>query len=389
MSFFTIFTSFSALIYLYAGFRFIPSVVPRRFRLTAWLLLAVLLICLVLHFYFRITFVYPQTSRVLAWVGYLGLGFVSYLVCAALIRDAVFLISLSVLKVRRLIFKKKPLLIENPTRRRFLFQASGMTLAALSGSATIAGAAIALKKPEIVRIDIPLKPEHSHLRGLTIAQFTDLHVGPTVGRTYVEQVCEQLHHLQADLIVFTGDMADGSPEHLKEDVAPMKALTARLGKYFITGNHEYYSGALGWIDMAARLGFEPLINEHRVIPYNTGGLTLAGVTDLRGGTFYKSHTSSPQKALQGSPQDNYTILLAHQPPSIYDTANLSVDLQLSGHTHGGQYFPFGYFVYTEHPFVKGMHQFNGTQLYVSQGTGYWGPPLRLGTFPEITHFTFR
>lgn len=388
MAFFYIFTSVLALTYLYTGLRYIPVMGRSSLKIPAWLFLSTLWICLIAHFYFRVTFKHPQASHILAWIGYTGLGLVSLLACMALIRDFLLILSILIVTLRRILFKKKPLPLENPNRRKFLVRASGAAAAALSTSATAVGFASAVKKPAVISIPVKVKPEHRLLKGLTIAQFSDLHVGPTVKYRYVRQVCDILAGLDADIIVFTGDLADGSPDHLFHDVSPLINLHAPLGKYFITGNHEYYSGVQRWIKTARILGFHPLINEHHVIEYNKGLLTLAGVTDIRGGAFFKHHASNPVKALRNSPENSFKLLLAHQPTSVYDAAELKVDLQLSGHTHGGQYFPFSYFIYLEHPFIKGMYQHKGTQLYVNQGTGYWGPPIRLGTLPEITRFTF-
>ena len=389
MTFFYFFTSILSIVYLYTGLRYIPTINRLKIKRLAWLFLSTLFVCLAAHLYFRVTFTRPHISHILAWIGYTGLGLVSFLFCMAVIRDLALVLTMLILRLRRIIFKKQPLDLENPNRRKILVQSSAAVAAALSTSATAIGCVSALKKPEVIPVPIRLKSVHSPLKGLTIAQFSDLHVGPTVKYPYVKQVCETLAGLQADIIVFTGDLADGSPDHLFHDVSPLMNLNAPLGKYFITGNHEYYSGVNRWIKTARILGFHPLINEHHVIEYNTEPLTLAGVTDIRGGAFFKHHTSNPLKALQNSPKNSFKLLLAHQPTSVYEAAPLGVDLQLSGHTHGGQYFPFNYFIYFEHPFIKGMYQHKDTQLYVNQGTGYWGPPLRLGTVPEITWFTFR
>ncbi|MBU8911679.1 MAG: metallophosphoesterase [Desulfobacterales bacterium] len=340
------------------------------------------------HIYLRVNFIFPGISTGLAWIGYTSLGFVSYLFCLAFFRDLLIIPSLMILKTKQLFIKSGKSPFFNPERRNFLFKASGLTITALSTSTTALGYATALQDPKSVQINIKLKENLKGLKGLKIVQFTDLHVGSTIKYDYVKRACDTINTLKADLIVFTGDLADGSPKDLALDVSPLMELYAPLGKYFVTGNHEYYSGAKRWIREVKTLGFEPLINEHRVIKYNDRLLTLAGVTDIKAGTFFQDHQSSPKKAIQGCPEKSFKLLCAHQPKSIYSAAQAGFDLQLSGHTHGGQYFPFNYFIKLEHPFVKGLYQYQNTQLYVSQGTGYWGPPLRLGTFPEITLFKF-
>ncbi len=387
MAFFLVFSSFLAAVYIYTGFRLIPSLPAGKYRLITWVLLLGSLVLLITHIYLRVTFQLPLLSNIFAWIGYLGLGLVSCLACLTIFRDLVILLSLFILKIRQILSKPKTRPFFNPHRRQFLMRGSSCAIAAAGATAVGTGLISALKTPKVVHVPIRLNSRDNGLSGLTIAQFTDLHAGPTVKYPYVRQVCGIIEQLNADIIVFTGDLADGSPSHLSEDVDPLKDLKAPLGKYFITGNHEYYSGVDRWIQKAASLGFTPLINEHRVLSYNTGLLTLGGVTDIRGGAFYRSHTSSPQKAFAGCPQNSFKLLLAHQPTSIYEAARVGTDLQLSGHTHGGQYFPFGWFVMLEHPFVKGMYTYKKSRLYVSQGTGYWGPPVRIGTFPEITLFT--
>ena len=388
MTFFFIFSSFLFIIYLYTGFRLIPSLLKKRAALWCWVILILSLISLMVHIYLLVNFMNPHISQVLAWIGYTSLGLVSYLFCFSFFRDLLIIPFLMILKTKQLFIKPNKAPFFNPERRGFLFKASGLTITALSTSATSFGYFTALKEPEVIRIDVQLKEDLKDLKGLEIVQFTDLHVGTTIKYDYVKHVCDKINGLKADLIVFTGDLADGSPRDLALDVSPLTDLCAPLGKYFVTGNHEYYYGAKRWIRAVKMLGFEPLVNEHRVIKYNNGVLTLAGVTDIRAGAFFADHQSSPEKAIQGCPEKSFKLLCAHKPKSIYRASQAGFDLQLSGHTHGGQYFPFNYFIKLEYPFVKGLYQHQNTKLYVSQGTGYWGPPLRLGTFPEITLFKF-
>jgi len=388
MAFFLIFSSFLAIVYFYTGLRLIPSLFKGKKALFAWIILLAFWAGLILHIYLLVSFILPDLSKILAWIGYSGLGLMSYLFCLTIDRDLIF-IPWAVIETTKRFFSSKdePPLISSK-RRQFLYTASSYGIVMLGLPLTGIGAYFALQKPRVVHIDISLKPDMKGLKGLTLVQFSDLHIGPTIGYTYVKQVCDIIQDLEADIITFTGDLVDGTPENLAKDIAPLKDLTAPLGKYFVTGNHEYYSGVNRWIEQARLLGYDPLLNEHRVIEYNAGRLTLAGVNDIRAGSFSTAHRSRPKKALRGAPKDSYKLLLAHQPTSVYEAANLGVDLQLSGHTHGGQYYPIEYAVQMLHPFVKGMYQHKNTQIYVNQGTGYWGPPLRLGTFPEITLFTF-
>lgn len=190
--------------------------------------------------------------------------------------------------------------------------------------------------------------------------------------------------LSPDLIAFTGDLVDGTVGRLSEDVTPLSRLAAPLGAYFVTGNHEYYSGARVWIEEVRRLGLIVLENEHRIVGRGKGRLLVAGVNDFHAGRFYASHASSPAKALIGAGRHHTRILLAHQPRSIFETALAGYHLQLSGHTHGGQYYPWQYLVSLNQPYVSGLHKHRDTWIYISRGTGYWGPPVRLGAPSEIT-----
>ena len=165
---------------------------------------------------------------------------------------------------------------------------------------------------------------------------------------------------------------------------PLAQLKAPFGKFFITGNHEYYSGAESWIEEADRLGYKPLINQHHVLKRGTSSLLLAGVTDFTAGQFIKAQESSAEVAVSGAPSCDVRILLAHQPKSIFGALPFQFDLQISGHTHGGQFFPWNVFAAVGQPYVLGLHKMENTWVYVSKGTGYWGPPVRLGARSEIT-----
>jgi predicted MPP superfamily phosphohydrolase len=200
----------------------------------------------------------------------------------------------------------------------------------------------------------------------------------------VEDIVDVVNTLDADIVVLTGDLVDGSVAQLGYDVAPLKRINSVSGNFFVTGNHEYYSGVIEWIEEVKRLGFTVLLNEHQVIRRGQAGMVLAGVTDYRGGNFLTSHRSDPQKALDGAPRADVKILLAHQPKNIFDAAKAGYDLQISGHTHGGQFFPWNLFVGFTQPYVSGLHTHQNTQIYVSRGTGYWGPPVRVGSPSEIT-----
>src|SRR3989449_4314942 len=204
-------------------------------------------------------------------------------------------------------------------------------------------------------VDVPITGLPSDLEGFRIAQLSDLHVGPTLKRDFVERVVNTTNGLHPDLIALTGDVADGFPPALRDEVAPLAGLVAPHGKYFVTGNHEYYWDAAGWVHELEGLGFSALVNGHQVIHRGVGRIVLAGVTDLssRG---LPGHTSDPAAAIAGAPESDVRVLLAHQPKSAFAARTAGYDLQLSGHTHGGQYFPFNLLVRLFQPFVAGLHR---------------------------------
>ena len=240
------------------------------------------------------------------------------------------------------------------------------------------------RRPGVRTVDVPIAGLPGDLEGLRIVQLSDLHVGPTLKRAFVERIVVTANGLNPDLIALTGDVADGFPPALQHDVAPLAALHAPLGKYFVTGNHEYYWDAAGWVRELERLGFSALVNAHRLLRRGAARLLLAGVTDLSASGQGAGQASDPAAAISGAPESDVRVLLAHQPKSAFAARAAGFDLQLSGHTHGGQYFPFNYLVRLFQPFVAGLHRLEAMWLYVSRGTGYWGPPLRLGAPAEIT-----
>jgi hypothetical protein len=245
------------------------------------------------------------------------------------------------------------------------------------------------RRPRIVRVDVPIAGLPPDLEGFRIVQLSDLHVGPTLKRDFVEAVVVAANGLAPDVIVLTGDVADGLPQALRDEVAPLGRLDAPLGKFYVTGNHEYYWDAVGWMGEVARLGFDVLVNAHRLLRRGAGRLLLAGVTDHSASHGMPGHRSDPFAAAAGAPDSDVRVLLAHQPRSAFAGRAAGFDLQISGHTHGGQYFPFNLLVRLFQPFVAGLHQVEEMWLYVSRGTGYWGPPLRLGAPAEITLIQLR
>ena len=327
-----------------------------------------------------------STVSIVAWIGYIGLGFMALIIFLTLFRDLGWLGFSAYRKIAGLLTAKESTAAD-PVKRQFIIQAMNLGILGITGIATGYGLYVARRKPSIVNIDVPIKNLPKEFEGFRIVQFSDLHVGPTIKRTFVETVVKQIEDLNADLIAFTGDLVDGSVTDLSEDVSPIERLKAPFGKYFITGNHEYYSGVLPWLKKAKDLGFKVLIDEHDIISKDNAVLTLAGVTDYSSKHLIKGHNSDPLKALEGAPQESIKILLAHQPLNIYKAAEAGCHLQLSGHTHGGQFIPWNFFTRLFQPYIAGLSKHKNTWIYVNRGTGYWGPPLRLGVKSEITVVT--
>ena len=263
---------------------------------------------------------------------------------------------------------------------------SGVVVVSLSAAVTLLGLWNARRSAAVLAVDVPIANLPAALQGFRIAQISDLHVGPTIKRAYVSAIVRSVNRLQADMVAVTGDLVDGSVADLAAHVAPLADLSSTHGTYFVTGNHEYYSGAHAWINELRRLGLTVLMNQHVVLQHGNAELLVAGVADHGAHHFDAQHRSDPQAALAGAPAAaTVRVLLAHQPRSAEAAEKAGFDLQLSGHTHGGQFWPWNHFVRLQQPFTAGLHKWNALWVYTSRGTGYWGPPKRLGAPSEITH----
>ncbi|MEZ4401650.1 MAG: metallophosphoesterase [Kofleriaceae bacterium] len=278
----------------------------------------------------------------------------------------------------------------DPGRRLALARMTGGA-AAIAGAATVAaGVHSALGDPAVVTVEVPIAGLGADLDGFTIAQITDLHVGMTIDRAYVEAVVARANGIGADLIALTGDLVDGKVADLVGDVAPLARLRAPEGVYVVTGNHEFYAGVEPWRAHFAALGMTPLRNQHVVIARGAAQLVLAGVDDHSGGSFGPDHGPRYDAALAGRDPTVPVVLLAHQPRQVVHAIRHGVALQLSGHTHGGQVWPWHYVVALQQGGrVAGLYHERGTALYVCRGAGYWGPPVRVGAPPEIARIVLR
>ncbi|AQZ67983.1 FIG00761799: membrane protein [[Actinomadura] parvosata subsp. kistnae] len=278
----------------------------------------------------------------------------------------------------------EPSPVPDLSRRLFL----GRTTAAIAGAGALAtvgyGMSSALGDPVIERVRVALPRLDSRLHGLRFAVVSDIHLGPLTGIGHTERIVRMINGLEADVVAIVGDLVDGTVAQLGALARPLKSLESRYGAYFVTGNHEYFTaeGPGEWIEELKELGVRSLRNERVEIGHQGAVLDLAGVNDVGGA----ASGDGPDfgKALGGRDTGRSTVLLAHQPIQVDEAARHGVDLQLSGHTHGGQIAPFNLVVGLQQPVVSGLARVGGTQLYVTRGAGFWGPPVRVGAPPEIT-----
>jgi len=360
----------SALLHLYVGWRLVPA-------LAAWPVGAAAVAAVLIASAALMPMGLPgrrvrpkRLAETLTWAGLLFMGLFSSIFVLTLARDVV-LGGVQMLPAGL-----------QPT-----------TLVATSAQAVIVTGLIvtawgflnARRRAAVVTIDVPIAQLPEALHGFTIAQISDIHVGPTIKAPYLRAIVDAVNGLDADMVAITGDLVDGSVAELSEHVAPLAGLRSRHGTYFVTGNHEYYSGAHAWIRELRRIGLRVLVNEHQVLQHGASSLVVAGVADYGAHHFDPAHRSDPQAAMAGAPSHAFLrLLLAHQPRSAEAAEQAGFHLQLSGHTHGGQFFPWNLFVPLQQPFTAGLHKLRDLWVYTSRGTGYWGPPKRFGAPSEIT-----
>ncbi|QKW25499.1 metallophosphoesterase [Streptomyces seoulensis] len=253
------------------------------------------------------------------------------------------------------------------------------------------GYAEARRVPRVRRLDVRLPRLGAGLDGTRVVLITDTHYGPLDRARWSARVCEIVNTLEADLVCHTGDIADGTADRRRAQAAPLKTVRATRARVYVTGNHEYYSEAQGWVDLMDELGWEPLRNRHLLLERGGDTLVVAGVDDVTAeSSGLAGHRAHLAGALDGADPDLPVLLLAHQPKFIDRAAAAGIDLQLSGHTHGGQIWPFHHLVRIDQPALAGLSRHGArTLLYTSRGTGFWGPPFRVFAPSEITLLVLR
>ena len=366
--------SISLLLHGYIGWRLLPALAGfSAVGVAAVLVLSALLMPLGLV---ARRVVRPPLADTLAWMGLLCMGLFSSLFVLTVLRDVV-LLAFALAHTLGATWTQQVL----PALR----VDSAVAVLLLGLLATVLGFWNARRTAQVVRVDVPITNLPAALHGFTVAQITDIHVGPTIKQHYLQAIVHKVNALEADMVAITGDLVDGKVHELADHVAPLAQLRSRHGSFFVTGNHEYYSGAHAWMAELRRLGVRVLMNEHVVLQQNQAAVVLAGVADFHADRFDPSHRSDPHAAIAGAPLDaGVRLLLAHQPRSAFEAAKAGFDVQLSGHTHGGQFWPWNLFVPLQQPFTSGLRRLQDLWVYTSRGTGYWGPPKRFGAPSEIT-----
>jgi predicted MPP superfamily phosphohydrolase len=277
--------------------------------------------------------------------------------------------------------------VANPARSRIVALVVAIIALGLIGW----GVREAMRVPRVRRLEVTLPRLGRGLDGTRVAVLTDTHYGPINRARWSAKVVDVVNELEPDIVCHVGDIADGTPEQRRDQSAPLGTVRSRLANIYVTGNHEYFGEAQGWLDRMARLGWEALHNRHLVVTRGGDRLVLAGVDDVTAASSGRpGHGTDLPGALAGADPDLPVLLLAHQPKQIDQAVRAGVDLQLSGHTHGGQIWPFHLLVRIDQPVLQGLTRHGTrTQLYTSRGTGFWGPPLRVFAPSEITLITLR
>lgn len=360
--FFFIALTFFTLVFLFLGYRL------TGIGIASWILAGIpfgLLLSYMLLFRERLTKKWDQVFRSLV---YFSMGFISFVLGLLVLRELLYVLFL---------------VINSPFPIELISTKATITILFTAVFIFVYGYWNAMRGPQIVAVSIPVDGLPEELQGFSIIQLSDLHLGLGVNSKFVENVVKLTLSIDANILVMTGDMVDGSFHDYKESANSFSRLTQKLPVLYVTGNHEYYKDGQLWVDHFSQLGIKPLLNEHVAVQLNGKTILFAGVTDPAERMVRPKSKPSISQALENAPPSDVKILLAHQ-PNIATEAAPHFHLQLSGHTHGGQFFPWIFIIRFFQKFPKGLMKSGAMWVYVNVGTGFWGPSLRVGTSSEIS-----
>ena len=316
------------------------------------------------------------------WLAYLWLGMLLLLFFFFLCADSLKILALA---VRCLLLRQraKP----NPARWQQLSRLTAAAGLLIVLTVTAFGVKKGAEPPAVHRVEISLNQLPAAFKGFKIVQLSDIHLGELADAADLAEIVAIVNRLQPDIVAITGDLVDGEAAQLRGELAPLGGLRTKEGVFFVTGNHEYYSGVEDWLPEIERLGVRILRNERTELRRGGDSVVIAGVNDHKAGRF--GDAPDYERALGGIAPGRTVILLAHQPIAAQKAAAWQPDLVLAGHMHGGQIWPFKYFILLQQPYIRGLYHEGETQLYVNQGTATWGPPMRVGTEKEITELILK
>ncbi|HEX2073070.1 MAG TPA: metallophosphoesterase [Geodermatophilus sp.] len=329
----------------------------------------------------------PATAAPLAWAGFIWLGVAFYAFLALLALEPVRLL------LRRWARRRPapgpgagvPAAVPDPSRRLFLARGLAVTAGTVALGTAGTGLYLANSPPVVRRVPVTLAGLDPALDGLRVVTFSDGHLSSTYGGRRFERLVELVNEQRPDVVAIVGDLVDGEVDELREEAAPLADLVSRDGVFFVTGNHEYFVDTAAWLRHLPTLGVQVLRNERVPIRRGSAYVDLAGIDDRTAAlSGVPGHGADLDAALDGRDDSVPVVLMAHQPVQVAAARAAGVGLQLSGHTHGGQLWPFDYAIRLDQPAVEGLSRFGDTQLYVTSGAGYWGPPMRIGARPEVT-----
>ena len=365
----SVLTSVIVGVHWYLGARLIrDALVPEPFATAGWIALWIFFASIFGGFLGGRLFPRP-IAKIFQWIGFVGMGAFGLLLVTTSVSDLVLFIASRMTVVDASWLQGRALVV------------IGIVIPALVWGFYVS------RRPETKRIEVKIPGLDPSLEGFKIVQISDVHIGETLTRDFAKLVTDQVNSLSPDLVAITGDMIDGSVARLRDEVAPLGGLRGKHGVFYVTGNHEYYHGGASWEAEGRNLGFTVLHNEHRVVA--DGKLVVGGVTDMEGARFSEAHAPRVELAFAQAPAGVPRILLAHQPRFAKQAKDSQVSLMLSGHTHGGQIFPFMMFVLLQQPVIGGFAVIHGVPTYTSNGTGYWGPPFRIGPRGEVTEIILK